>query len=129
MWLAGTALQRALASTEIARRTRDLIYARLLARVSLAATRERVSPTERRAGPESEPPMQRLGIRNGIHVQRPDITGYRTTGLRGIGASGMPLIPLEYCQTPKCKGKPVVRATDRDTRLAFCLVCWPMGNA
>jgi len=73
--------------------------------------------------------MQRLGVRNGIHVQRPDVTGFRTTGLRGIGASGMPLIPLEYCQTPKCTGKPVIRATDRNTRLAYCLECWPVGNA
>jgi hypothetical protein len=72
--------------------------------------------------------MQRIGTRNGIHVQRPDITGYRTTGLRGIGASGMPLQPKEYCETPKCKGTPVVRATDRDTRLAFCLACWPIAQ-
>lgn len=70
-----------------------------------------------------------MALKNGVHVERPAVTGLRTTGLRGIGASGLPLLPKEHCETPGCKRKPVVRALDRDTRLAFCLVCWPTGNA
>lgn len=72
--------------------------------------------------------MQRVGIRNGRHVQRPLVTEFRTTGLRGIGASGLPLRPLEHCETPGCQNKPVVRAVDRETRLAFCIACWPLAQ-
>lgn len=66
-----------------------------------------------------------------VHRQRGTralTTGLRSTGLRGIGASGLPLVPLVHCETRGCKRKPVVRALDRETRFAFCTVCWPIGE-
>ena len=127
-WRVGTTLQRAPASPEIARRPRDWIYARRPTCLPERDTRKG-EPTGRRPTMGNETQRLSRSRRTGALVPSPPISGFRTTGLRGIGASGLPLIPLEKCETPRCKRKPLVRAVDRDTRLAYCPVCWPTGNA
>ena len=69
------------------------------------------------------------GTKNGVHTQLRLVDPMRTTGLRGIFASGMPLKPITHCETRKCKNAPIIRATDAAVRLAYCTKCWPVGNA